>query len=94
MITRRSILRGTLALLAAPAIVKVSSLMPVKALPGDILGDLCRRLDDLRSMRASLLRHADHLINPPLLVTLNPPDMQWFTLTDRVNIFHGYSVYR
>ncbi|MDE2103798.1 MAG: hypothetical protein KGL39_41555 [Patescibacteria group bacterium] len=40
MLTRRSLLRAIPALLAAPAIVRVSSLMPVKVMPrGLAVGD-------------------------------------------------------
>ena len=40
MISRRSILRAAPLLFAAPAIVRISSLMPVRALPPQYWGDL------------------------------------------------------
>jgi hypothetical protein len=59
-IARRSFLFGLGAsLVAAPAIVRAASLMPVKALEAEYgLGPM---------MRAVALMHAHHVVNPPVL---------------------------
>lgn len=43
MTTRRGFITGLISLVAAPAIVRASSLMPVKVLPPDDLLDLLKR---------------------------------------------------
>lgn len=39
-LTRRALFRGAAALLVAPAIVRVASIMPVKAMPAEITGNV------------------------------------------------------
>jgi len=64
MLTRRRLLAG---LIAAPAIVKASSLMkivPVRATGIDFARLL--KMDIELSLRAAARRQAEHIINPPL----------------------------
>lgn len=54
-LTRRSLLGGIGALLAAPALVRAASLMPVKALPRITLGGIPLVFDEMPELRALFL---------------------------------------
>lgn len=55
MISRRGLLTGLTSLLAAPAIVRVSSLMPVKVMPGPEVLELHERFADLLQYRQEFI---------------------------------------
>lgn len=55
MISRRGLLTGLTSLLAAPAIVRVSSLMPVKVMPGPEVLELQQRFDGLIQYRQEFI---------------------------------------
>lgn len=66
MISRRGLLGGIGALLAAPAIVRVASLMPVKAWAVTDAEAVQRWLDECaRKIRDEL---AERIVNPPCLL--------------------------
>jgi len=52
--SRRSFLRGAALLLAAPAIVRVSSLMPVKAWAGEVSEEIYETFDLVHPLRLNL----------------------------------------
>src|ERR1700680_357888 len=53
MLSRRSLLRAIPALLAAPAIVRVASLMPISVLPKEYWGDLLT-VEDVEQVQLTL----------------------------------------
>lgn len=93
MISRRSLLRAVPLLVAAPAIVRVGSLMPVRAqreLYGRAPGLLA--LEEAREY----VRWLERQINPPALVTprgvlahLTPEDRKWFTIIAEEDLPQG-----
>jgi hypothetical protein len=58
MIGRRGFITGLVSLVAAPAIVRVASIMPVKVMPGLTSQEIINR---------ALLHMAERQVNPPLL---------------------------
>lgn len=69
ILARRSFLRGAVALLAAPAIVRVASIMPVHPLRDLFADDIAALIerDIARSMQIAIAKLVEHAINPPLV---------------------------
>lgn len=76
-LSRRGLFGGAAALLAAPAIVRVASIMPVSSMPLELygIGPLAQSLEDMRLYNEAIRQ---------MLVTLNPVlrpiPRDWFTL--------------
>lgn len=75
MISRRNILRASLGLLAAPALVRVASLMPISAVDvtsqEELVAQWLLRVEQLTQRQVAAMFYGDALMLP----------RKWFTLT-------------
>jgi hypothetical protein len=79
MIERRSFITGLISLVAAPAIVRVGSLMPVRSMVGlDEWGSSVEWQDLVEAQRQINLRHS---------VALNYAERRWITLAEALEMF-------
>ncbi len=71
--SRRRFLRGAATLLAAPALVRVASIMPVRVLPASLApleygrSPMMEMLPDIQRLQEAMRQILERTINPPLL---------------------------